>query len=62
MAKVNIASELCHAFRQGYAEQHANGKNGWLPTCLGAIKPAIAEVVGRWITLCGAQGKAAAKA
>lgn len=62
MAKVNIASELCKAFRDAYAQEHANGKNGWLPTCLGATKPAIAKVVGRWITLCGAQGKAASKA
>jgi tagatose 1,6-diphosphate aldolase GatY/KbaY len=62
MAKVNIASELCQAFRDAYAEQYADGKNGWLPTCLGAIKPAIGKVVERWITLCGAQGKAATKA
>jgi tagatose 1,6-diphosphate aldolase GatY/KbaY len=59
MAKVNIASELCQAFRDGYAEEHASGRNVWLPTALGAIKPAIARVVERWLTLCGAKGKAA---
>ena len=59
MAKVNIASELCQAFRDGYAREHANGRNVWLPTALGAIKPAIAKVVERWLTLCGAKGKAA---
>ncbi|MGO8674876.1 MAG: class II fructose-bisphosphate aldolase [Limisphaerales bacterium] len=59
MAKVNVASELCKAFRDAYAQEHANGKSGWLPTSLGATKPAIAQVVKRWITLCGAEGKAA---
>ncbi len=58
MAKVNVASELCKAFRDTYAEQHAGGKSGWLPTVLGATKPAIATVVARWITLTGAAGKA----
>lgn len=58
MAKVNVASELCKAFRDAYAEQHADGKNGWLPTILGATKPAIAKVVERWLTLTGAAGKA----
>lgn len=58
MAKVNIASELCQAFRKAYAEQHAPGRSGWLPTLLRATKPAIAEVVERWIKLCGAQGHA----
>jgi len=58
MAKINIASELCKAFRDTYAEQHRGGKTGWLPTMLGAAKPAMAGVVERWITLSGAAGKA----
>lgn len=58
MAKVNVASELCRAFRDTYAQQHAGGETGWLPTILGATRPAIAKVVERWITLCGAAGKA----
>jgi len=58
MAKVNVASELCKAFRDAYAEQHAGGKNGWLPTVLGATKPAMAKVVERWLRLTGAVGKA----
>ena len=58
MAKINIASELCKAFRETYAEQHRNGKTGWLPTVLGAAKPAMAKVVERWINLSGAAGKA----
>jgi len=58
MAKINIASELCKAFRDTYAEQHSGGKTGWLPTMLGAAKPAMAKVVERWINLSGAAGKA----
>jgi tagatose 1,6-diphosphate aldolase GatY/KbaY len=56
MAKINVASELCQAFRDTYAEQHA--KIGWLPTLLSAAKPAIARVVERWLLLSGAAGKA----
>ncbi|HEY5910263.1 MAG TPA: class II fructose-bisphosphate aldolase, partial [Verrucomicrobiae bacterium] len=58
MAKINIASELCKAFRDTYAEQHRGGKTGWLPTVLGAARPALAKVVERWINLAGAAGKA----
>ena len=58
MAKINVASELCKAFRDTYAEQHSGGKTGWLPTMLGAAKPAMAKVVERWINLSGAAGKA----
>lgn len=58
MAKINVASELCKAFRDSYAEQHAGGKTGWLPTMLGAARPAIAKVVERWLLLSGAAGKA----
>lgn len=58
MVKINVASELCQAFRDAYAGQHANGRTGWLPTMLGAAKPAIAKVVEKWIILAGAAGKA----
>lgn len=58
MAKINVASELCQAFRSTYEEQHRGEKPGWLPTVLGAAKPAIAAVVERWIKLAGAAGKA----
>ncbi len=58
IAKINIASELCKAFRDTYAEQHQGGKAGWLPTVLGAARPAMAKVVERWINLSGAAGKA----
>jgi ketose-bisphosphate aldolase len=58
MAKINVASELCKAFRDVYAEEHANGKAGWLPTILGATKARMAEVMARWFKLSGAAGKA----
>ncbi len=58
MAKVNVASELCQAFREGYAQAHAGGNPGWLPTTLGGLKPALARVVEKWLKLCGAEGRA----
>jgi ketose-bisphosphate aldolase len=58
MAKINVASELCKAFRDTYAAEHAEGKSGWLPGILAAAKPAMAKVVARWIRLAGAAGKA----
>jgi len=57
IAKINIASELCRAFRDAYEKEQV-GKVGWLPTALAVTKPAIATVADRWIKLCGAAGKA----
>ncbi|MGA2865757.1 MAG: class II fructose-bisphosphate aldolase [Verrucomicrobiota bacterium] len=59
MAKVNVASELCQAFRDAYTAQDTNHSDCWLPSMLAATKPAIAKVVERWTKLCGAEGKAA---
>lgn len=56
---VDIASELCKAFRDSSVEQPRGGKMGWLPTLLGAARPAMAQVVDRWIRFAGAAGKAA---
>jgi tagatose 1,6-diphosphate aldolase GatY/KbaY len=58
MAKINVASELCQAFRDGYAQAHAANNKPWLPTALGGIKPALARVVEKWIKLCGGEGQA----
>jgi fructose/tagatose bisphosphate aldolase len=58
MAKINVASELCQAFRETYAQAHAAGKDIWLPMALGMIRPAIVQVVEKWIRLCGCQGRA----
>lgn len=56
MAKVNVASELCKAFKDAYAGQDI--ANSWLPSALATIQPALAKVVERWINLSGAAGKA----
>ena len=58
MAKINVASELCQAFRDGYAQAHAADNKPWLPMALGGIKPALARVVEKWIKLCGGEGQA----
>jgi tagatose 1,6-diphosphate aldolase GatY/KbaY len=59
MAKINVASELCKAFRDSYATEHTNGKIGWLPTILATAKKPMAEVMAKWFALTGAAGKAA---
>ena len=58
MAKVNVASELCKAFRDSYAAEHEPGKLGWLPTALGAAKKPMATVIAKWFNLTGAAGRA----
>jgi tagatose 1,6-diphosphate aldolase GatY/KbaY len=58
MAKINVASELCKAFRDTYAAEHASGKTGWLPTVLGAARKPMAAVMEKWFKLTGAAGKA----
>jgi ketose-bisphosphate aldolase len=58
MAKINVASELCQVFREGYAQAHAADNKPWLPMALGSIKPALARVVEKWIKLCGGEGRA----
>ncbi len=58
MAKINVASELCKAFRDTYAADHADGKVGWLPSTLAAAKKPMAEVMAKWFKLTGAEGKA----
>jgi tagatose 1,6-diphosphate aldolase GatY/KbaY len=59
MAKINVASELCKAFRDSYTAEHTNGKIGWLPTSLSSAKKPMAEVMAKWFALTGAAGKAA---
>jgi tagatose 1,6-diphosphate aldolase GatY/KbaY len=58
MAKINVASELCKAFRDTYSADHANGKIGWLPTTLAAARKSMGEVMTKWFILTGAAGKA----
>jgi tagatose 1,6-diphosphate aldolase GatY/KbaY len=58
MAKINVASELCKAFRDTFAAEHESGKTGWLPSTLAAVKKPMAEVMIKWFKLTGAEGKA----
>lgn len=58
MAKINVASELCKAFRDSYAAGFVNGKPGWLPSDLAAARKPMSEVIAKWLRLCGADGKA----
>jgi tagatose 1,6-diphosphate aldolase GatY/KbaY len=58
MAKINVASELCKAFRDTYEADQANGKTGWLPSTLAAAKKPMAAVIAKWFKLSGAAGKA----
>ena len=57
MAKINVASELCKAFKDTYAQQQSIGV-GWLPSIVAATKQPMAEVAKRWIALAGAAGRA----
>lgn len=57
MAKINVASELCQAFRDAYTQAHSGSTKTWLPTALGTIKPALARVVEKWIKLCDSEGR-----
>ncbi|HLH53511.1 MAG TPA: class II fructose-bisphosphate aldolase [Verrucomicrobiae bacterium] len=58
MAKINVASELCKAFRDVFAAEQSSGKPGWLPSTLAAVKRPMAEVMVKWFKLSGAEGKA----
>jgi ketose-bisphosphate aldolase len=58
IAKVNIASELNVAFREGLTGQWNAGENLWSPAALSTALEAVAKVAEKWIGLTGAQGKA----
>jgi hypothetical protein len=57
MAKINVASELCKAFRDTFAQEQAGGKIGWLPSTLADCKKLMTEVMVKWFRLSGAEGK-----
>ena len=58
MAKINVASELCKAFRDVFLAEQSDGKTGWLPSTLAATKKPMSEVMAKWFKLSGAEGKA----
>ena len=59
IAKVNVASELMRAVRDTLRDPAH--ENLWLPKALARCMTAVGKVVERWITVCGAAGKAAAR-
>jgi tagatose 1,6-diphosphate aldolase GatY/KbaY len=56
IAKVNVASELCRAVRSTL--QDPAGNTAWLPQVFARAMEAMAQVVERWIVMCGAAGRA----
>jgi tagatose 1,6-diphosphate aldolase GatY/KbaY len=61
IAKVNIASELNVAVRDGLRGQWEAGENLWAPAAQAVAMAGVAEVVEKWIRLTGAEGKAQGK-
>jgi ketose-bisphosphate aldolase len=56
IAKVNIASELVHAYRKALTQ--AWETNGWPPAAYGEAQRALVPIIERWIRVLGADGKA----
>lgn len=57
MAKINVASELCKAYREAYSRAES-GSATWVPAMLETTKKPLAEVAQRWFELSGAAGRA----
>lgn len=58
IAKVNVASEICKAYRDHLMKEWSSGRARWIPETLGEAPAAVAEVAEKWIRLTGAVGKA----
>lgn len=58
IAKVNVASELIHGFRNSLTSQWKEGRNHWMPLAVGAARAELQKIVEKWITITGAAGKA----
>ncbi|MCL5099018.1 MAG: class II fructose-bisphosphate aldolase, partial [Candidatus Omnitrophica bacterium] len=58
MAKVNVASELIHTFRESLQRQWNVGENKWTPGALAVAKQTMAPVLEKWIRRLGAAGMA----
>jgi len=60
IAKVNIASELWVSYARTMRQALVSDDDRFMPSvALRSVNTALAEVVGRWITLLGSEGKAA---
>jgi ketose-bisphosphate aldolase len=58
ISKVNVASELVHAFRSSFNAQWEGGGNPWVPFALGVAVAGLEKIVEKWIRITGAEGKA----
>ena len=58
IAKVNVASELVHGFRECLTSQWGKGDNLWSPLAVAEARRIMEPVVEKWITITGAAGKA----
>ena len=58
IAKVNVASELVHGFRECLSAQWGKGINLWSPLAVAEARRIMEPVVEKWITITGAAGKA----
>jgi ketose-bisphosphate aldolase len=57
IAKVNVASELIHGFRDSLTTQWKEGRNHWMPLALAAACAEMEKIVEKWIMITGAAGK-----
>ena len=58
MAKVNVATELTAALREGLSAELGAARKRWLPQALAEATKLLAPVVEKWIRLAGAAGRA----
>ena len=58
MAKVNVATELTLALREGLTTELGASQKRWLPLSLADATRRLAPVVEKWIRLTGAAGRA----
>jgi ketose-bisphosphate aldolase len=58
IAKVNVASELVHGFRDSLSAQWAREENLWTPRAIGVAREVLVPIVEKWIRTTGAEGKA----
>lgn len=58
MAKINVATELTAALREGLSAELGAVRKRWLPQALAEATKQLAPVVEKWIRLTGAAGRA----
>jgi ketose-bisphosphate aldolase len=57
IAKINVASELIHAFRKSLMAQWTAERNLWLSLACAEAKQELEGIIVKWITTCAAEGK-----